>query len=336
LDKLGTDSLPAASRPRGSTWEDLREVAKVGLIDPAQLRKLDRLLSLPSVRETAKADDALSRARAFALVLQELLDDLRRDASPERAKMIACIFMLEPAWKGTQITRRREHLALVDYGGDTSSFRRNKERPLYEEVAALLKERPGRPRSEPSLSAQEQAVAAIGNLLASIECVQQGVLKFLESNSRDRFVSRPWLLHKYAALLVSFEELRRLLVAEDFKLKGSYLMWFFTTMDGGSESNLPFGGQDVVVLRHAYLTAQPETRMFPEILGSINRGQNILEEWEKWLEKWLEGCPCSRAYFDDRCKLHKLLSRWNAYGISLSRNYDLEFEPLDLVNTLER
>ncbi len=330
MGKFGTHGLPK-SRQSESAWEDLREVAKVGLDDPGLLTKCDYLLNLPSVRKTAMADDALSRARALVMLLRDLLEDLRRDASPERAAMIDCLFMLDPDWKGVLITRRREPMALAAFEGDTTTFRRDKENPLYKEIASLLSERTGVRVEDPRVQGREpfpskwwvppkeESRAALVRLLATIEYAQQ----------------KPHDLRTYAVLLVRFEELHRQQQAGYITIEleddnHRPMLEFYRGLNGAEEPLLDLYFHDLSLLRHTCVATHPEISTFPALLEATKRGQAILEKWERWCSS----CICSETAVDSQCKFHRLLLLWSTFGITLSKKYDLDFEPLDLEDTL--
>lgn len=133
---------------------ELREIAKRGLDDPAHLIDLDGLLQLPSVSHTAEFSDsqnapvAMHRCVALASVLTAILSELSlseegpRPSVVGRAEVIAGLFMLSSKWKGRTITNRRETLAGLEPGDDTSAFRRSVEEPLYRLVLSHLSHRP--------------------------------------------------------------------------------------------------------------------------------------------------------------------------------------------------
>jgi hypothetical protein len=338
LDKLGTDR--PASRRSESAWEDLREVAKVGLGDPGLLTKCKYLLELPAVQNSATDDDALSLAYALTERLRMLLNHLRWGASPKRKKIIDCLFMLDPSWAGTAITRRREYLAEVGYEGDTSRFRRDIERPLLEDIASLLgelkakrKEKASETGSEPLPSIpwvqpRREPQAALERLANTLE---YAVRQFVVDDER-RGVPSLWC---YANLLVRFNELKRqkeagFILLEVFGETNRQTLDFQGALDGWEEDLLDFNAYDLALLRHTCIAVHPEALAFPFVLEASKRGQTIQEKWDKWSDS----CICSKGNVAPECGFHKLAILWNTFGLSLSRSYDVNFAPLDLKATL--
>lgn len=294
-------------------WEALREVAKRGLGDPSQLTDLDGLLSLDSVVHRATSQDVLGRAKAFVEILTELLVDVSRNALPRRRELLSCLFRFDSdAWHGVGITRRREFLANVQYGMDTSAFRRDEENPLYKELAAPLLDGYGT-----SPSGLENAVTPSLNYYNRIERLAN--YSWLCSHFINAALTEPHpdvsvtkgSLHYFCIMQTELDDMRIGDEQEWSRLVGLFaspqifreFRDALVPPEGAHDESYPFTSQELARLRYQTRLTGHEYTVFFETLDETPRGRDLYRQWNEWLGICACGDDPSRS-----CPIHNFLA----------------------------
>jgi hypothetical protein len=220
--------------------------------------------------------------------------------------------MLDDASKGKRITGRREDLAGVSGGSDTSAFRRDRENPLYKELAQFLIERSNSLDTGVKHHAQAGHVGKLDSLChAFARC--RWYIKLHLGERRQKF----WPPFPGQAALQEYSRLHAELYDHpsredglDYPLVDLFSSerahaTFFQLLTFKNEGLTPFTQQELAVLRNIYRSVGREPTMLHGYFTETPEGRALAKTWRNWLTT----CGCEGQPRDGvACRVHSFLT----------------------------